>query len=224
MPEIGLKSCPEIQGRFCSRCLSSIWPFPQRQKGDRILNHSLRFLLLLASIYLLWVCLFWGLVFRQRSVIFCTFQGTSAEIALKCLRFISFGWFAHLQSHKLTSLPTHVVQTSVFTPGHPCDLRTAFHFFTKSRKNLKEHVVMLGGQQVPVTSRFSLGNLLKGHSTSHANPSWITVENTCTQWQQDTPQGIWEKAQINHICLLNLLRPFARETLSLLRSAYLTDD
>lgn len=125
------------------------------------------------------VGLFWGLVFRQKSVIFCTFHGTAAEIALKCLRQISFGWFAHLQSHKLTSLPTHVVQTSVFIPGQFCDLRIAFHFSQSQGKTWRlSHIGVVGGQQVPVTSRFSLRNLLKGHSTSHANPSWITVENT----------------------------------------------
>lgn len=78
------------------------------------------------------------------------------------------------------------------------------------------------GTANPLTSRSSSGNMLKSCTMSNENPSVTTVENTW--WQQDTAQGMWEKAQINCSCLLNLLTPLAGEELSLPCSAYLIDD
>lgn len=87
-------------------------------------------------------------------------------------------------------------------------------------ENLDGTCSYIRGTANPLTGKSRSGNILKGCSTSDANPSLTSGE----QRQQDTAQGMWEKAEINCICLLNLRIPFAKEELSLARAAYLTDD
>lgn len=84
-------------------------------------------------------------------------------------------------------------------------------FFHKVMGNLAGmcHHHVRGTAANPLTSRSRSGNMLK--SCTMKIPQWLQWEQW---WQQDIARGMWEKTQINCICLLNLLTPLAGEELS----------